>query len=322
MPISFEAKIRRIAGVQDSMVWQWFGGTYKDARDSRNFFARFAIEPNRFFNIKGEIRLPDAQKADFQRMRTACIVGDKLAERFHWKVGDRVTVVGDIFPVTLELNIAGIYTGPVEDNENLFFNYDYLRELEKAALQSSRDEVGVFLTKVDRPEDVDFVAAAIDKQFEGSPAPTKSESEAAWQLSFVSFLGNLKLFLISISAALVFTILLVSGNTISMAVRDRVREVGTLKTIGFTRQMVLAMLMSETTLLSLAGGVAGIILGLVLSAVLRASVATFQTLRLGVTWDVAIAVLAAAAMIGALSSLVPASSASRMSILESLRDIG
>ncbi len=322
MPVSFEAKIRQIAGVRDAMVWQWFGGTYKDARNPGNFFARFAVEPDRFFNIKGEIQLPEDQKLAFQRLRSSCIVGKKLAERLQWKVGDHVTVAGDIFPVTLELSIAGIFNGPPEDAENLYFNYDYLRELEKAVGQASRDEVGVFLTEVDRAEDVDVVAAAIDQQFEGSPAPTKSESEAAWQLSFVSFLGNLKLFLVSISAALVFTILLVSGNTISMAVRERVREVGTLKTIGFTERMILTMLMSESTVLAVAGGFAGIMLGVALSAGLRASVAAFGALRLGVTFDVAVCVLAVAAVVGAVSSFIPALGASRLSIIESLRDIG
>ena len=237
-------------------------------------------------------------------------------------MGDHVTVAGDIFPVTLELNIVGIYSSPSEDEENLYFSYDYLRELVKAAEQSTRDEVGVFLTEVNRPGDVDAVAAAIDQQFEGSPAPTKSESEAAWQLSFVSFLGNLKLFLVSISGALIFTILLVSGNTISMAVRERVREVGILKTIGFTQQMILAMLMSESVVLATAGGFAGIILGVALLATLRSSVAAFGTLRVGVTFDVAVSVLAVAAVIGAVSSFIPARSASRLSIIESLADIG
>jgi putative ABC transport system permease protein len=322
MPVSFAAKIRRTPGVRDSMVWQWFGGTYKDARDPGNFFARFAVEPDRFFNIKGEVQLPEDQKLAFQHLRTSCIVGKKLSERFQWKVGDHVAVAGDIFPVTLELSIAGIYSSPPEDDENLYFSYDYLRELVKAAGQSGRDEVGVFLTEVDRPEDVDAVTAAIDQQFEDSPAPTKSESEAAWQLSFVSFLGNLKLFLVSISGALIFTILLVSGNTISMAVRERVREVGILKTIGFTPQMILAMLMGESTLLALVGGFAGIALGAGLSAILRSALSAFGALRLGVTFDVAVSVVLTAAVIGLVSSFIPARSASRLSIVESLGDTG
>ncbi|HEY7615891.1 MAG TPA: FtsX-like permease family protein [Terriglobales bacterium] len=322
MPVAFLPKIRSIPGVRDSMISQWFGGTYKDARDPRNFFARIAVEPDRFFTIKSEVQLPEAQQLAFQQGRTSCIVGRKLAERFQWKIGDRVTLVGDIFPVNPELTIAGIYANP-EEEEVLYFDYEYLRQLRKAAGQSSSaDEVGTFLTLADRPEDVDVIAAAIDKQFENSPAPTKSETERAWQLSFVSFLGNLKLFLLSISGALTFTILLVSGNTISMSVRERTREVGILKTLGFTQQMVLAIFLGESMLMALAGGLLGIGLGAGLSAGVQASGTAFAALKLGVSLDIAAFVLFVAALIGVLSSFIPAWNASRMSILESLGHAG
>ena len=322
MPVSFEAKIRGIAGVRDSMVWQWFGGAYKDARDPGNFFARFAVEPARFFHIKGEVELPDGQKLAFARTRSSCIVGRKLAERFQWKIGDHVTLVGDIFPVNLQLTIAGIYSNP-EEEQNLYFDYEYLRQLLIAAGQSDRaDRVGVFLTEADRPDDVDEIATAIDKEFEDSPAPTKSETERTWQLSFVSFLGNLKLFLLSVSGALTFTILLVSGNTISMSVRERLREVGVLKTLGFTQEMILTLFLGETMLLAFAGAALGILLGALLSAGVQASTPAFASLHLGVTPDLALFVLLIATALGALSSWAPARSASRKPIVESFGDNG
>jgi len=322
MPVSFLPKIRSIRGVVDSMIWQWFGGTYRDARDQRNFFARFAVEPARLFRIKPEVRLLDDQKVAFQQMRSSCIVGRKLAARFRWKVGDRITLVGDIFPVTAELTIVGIYSNP-EEEENLYFDYEYLRQLLIAAGQSSRaDTVGVFLTAADRPEDVDAIAAVIDKQFEDSPAPTKSESERMWQLSFVSFLGNLKLFLLSISAALTFTMLLVSGNTISMSVRERTREVGILKTLGFTREMIFCMFMGETVLMSIAGGIAGVLLGAALALAVRYSGTPFARLRLGLSVEVASFVITVAVLIGVLSSFIPARRAARSQIIECLRYSG
>jgi putative ABC transport system permease protein len=322
MPVSFLAKIRSIAGVRDSMIWQWFGGTYKDTRDPRSFFARFAVEPERFFRIKPEVQLPDNQKLAFQHTRSSCIVGRKLADRFRWKVGERITLVGDIFPVSLGLTIVGIYSSQ-EDDENLYFDYEYLRQLLIATGQSSRaDAVGVFLTAVDGPVDVDAVAAAIDKQFEDSPAPTKTESERMWQLSFVAFLGNLKLFLLSISAALIFTILLVSGNTLSMSVRDRTREVGILKTLGFTREMILVMFMGETVLMSLAGGITGLFFGAGLAVVVRKSGTAFATLRLGLSVEVTGFVVAVAVLIGVLSSFIPAWQAARSQIVDSLRYSG
>ena len=322
MPVSFEAKIRSVAGVGDSMIWQWFGGSYKDARDPRNFFARFAVEPDRLFKIKPDVEVPEDQKLVFQHTRSSCIVGKKLAERLGWNIGERVSLGGDIFPTTLELTIAGIYTDS-QDEENLYFDYEYLRQLLRAVGQSSRaDAVGVFLSIVDQPSEVDTVAASIDKLFEDSPAPTKTESERAWQLGFVSFLGNLKLFLLSLSGALTFTILLVSGNTISMSVRERTGEVGILKTLGCTQEIILTIFMGEAMLMAVTGGLAGIMLGAALATVVRASGSAFAALRLGVTLDVAAFVLLVAAAIGLVSSFPPAWRASQMSILESLRHNG
>src|SRR5215471_11379438 len=322
MPVSFLPKITRIPGVRDSMIWQWFGGTYKDARDPRNFFARFAVEPNKFFRIKPEVELAGDQKAAFQNTRSSCIVGKTLAARFQWKIGARIRLPGDIFPVTLQLTLVGVYSNPNED-ANLYFGYEYLRQLLIARGQSSRaDAVGVFLTSVDRAGDVDAVASAIDKESEDSPAPTKSESERMWQLSFVSFLGNLQLFLLSISAALTFTILLVSGNTISMSVRERTREVGVLKTLGFTREMILGMFMGETVLMSIAGGIAGVLLGAVLAVGIRYSGTPFATLRPGFSAGVGGFVIAIAVLIGVLSSFIPARQAARSQILDALRYSG
>lgn len=322
MPVSFLERIRTTPGVRDSMVSQWFGGTYKDARDPRNFFARFAVEPSRLFVIKGDIQLPDDQKLAFQRTRSACIVGKTLAERLGWKMGDRISLTGDIFPVDPEFTVVGIYTDP-DDDLSLYFDHEYLRQLLRADGQSSRgDEAGTFLTEVNQPGDVDTVAAAIDQQFEDSPAPTKSESEHAWQLSFVSFLGNLKLFVLSISGALTFTILLVSGNTISMSVRERVREVGVLKTLGFTQEMILTIFLGESLLMAIAGGIAGILLGAVLAYIVQHQGTAFGALNLRVTPGITLFVLFVSAVIGVLSSFIPARSASRMTILQSLGHIG
>jgi putative ABC transport system permease protein len=320
MPVSFESKIKQVPGVRDVMVWQWYGGTYKDARDQRNFFARFAVEPDKLFNIRSEVDLPKDEQLAFQRTRTACIVGKGLAEKFDWKLGERVTLLGDIFPVNLELTIAGIYRAP-DDEQTLYFNYDYLRELLKAAGRGA-EQVGVFQIKANSTDDVERVAAAVDKEFENSTAPTKTESERAWQLSFIAFVGNLKLFLLSICAAITFTILLVSANTISMSVRERVREIGILKTLGFTRETVLWIILGESTLIAVGGGVVGIILAEGVCYAVRHNASRFASLNLGMTPDVAFGVILAAAVIGLASSFIPAWNASRLSILDSLRHSG
>ena len=225
---AFEARIRQIPGVKAVSAYQWFGGTYKEPK---NFFARLAVEPDEFFKLKSELQLPDDQKQAFQHLRTAAIAGVTLANKYGWKVGDRITIVGDIWPFTLELTLVGIYNDP-EDTETLFFNDEYIRQ----AMQGTgrEDLVGAFWVQADSAADVPVIAKAIDDQFANSPYPTKTESEKAFALSFISFLGNLRLFLAAICGAVTFTILLVSANTISMSVRERVREVGVLKTLGFT----------------------------------------------------------------------------------------
>jgi putative ABC transport system permease protein len=223
--------------------------------------------------------------------------------------------------VNLELTLVGIYTDP-DDTETLFFNYRYLREQLKTINEPVRaDEVGVLLVLANDPDEVPTVAAAIDSEFENSPAPTKSESEHAWQLSFVSFLGDLKLFLLSISGALTFTILLVSANTISMSVRERVREVGIMKVLGFTRGTILGIILGESAFMATAGGVAGLFLAGGLCLLVRNSVAAFASLKLSMTFDVAVVMLLVAALIGLVSSFLPAWKASRTSILDSLRYI-
>lgn len=320
MPVSFGARIRRIPGVRDAMVWQWFGGTYRDARDPRNFFARFAIEPARLFGIRSEIKIPAGQIEAFQKLRAGCIVGSKLAARFGWKPGDRVTLLGDIFPVTLELTIVGVYGDPSND-EILYFNYEYLRELLKAA-DAGADEVGVFIVQVKSVDDVTAVADAIDKEFENSPAATETVTERAWQLSFLSFLGNLKLFLSSICGALGFTILLVSANTISMAIRERIREVGIMKTLGFTPGTLVALTIAESTCVALAGGVIGLGLAEATCVMVRHSGTAYAALNLRITPEVGLASIAAAIVLGVASSLVPAWQASRMNILDALQHSG
>lgn len=233
MPIAYRQKIERIPGVKQVMVWQWFGGVYKDARDPKNFFARFAAEPDRLFGVSPELVIPEEQKLAFERERTGCVVSRTLADKLGFKLGDRIHLAGDIFPVNLELKLVGIFEDP-NGGEVMYFNRDYLRDALGPSNRRS-DQVGAFMIQANSADDVPRIAKAVDDTFDNAPAPTKTESEREFQLSFASFVGNLKLFLLLICGAVTFTILLVSANTISMSVRERVREVGILKTLGFTQ---------------------------------------------------------------------------------------
>ncbi len=319
MPASYEDKIAKMRGVKAISSWQWFGGTYKDARDPKNFFMRMAAEPAKILNILSEAEMPEPQRQAFQHDQTGCIAAKALADRQGWKLGQRITIVGDIFPVTLELTLDGIFDTP-EHVELLIFNHDYLRESLPAG---SRDIVSAFMIQAQTRADVPLVAQAIDSMFDNSPAPTKSETERAFQLSFVSFLGNLKLFLMAICGAVTFTILLVSGNTLSMAVRERVREIGILKTLGFTSGTILGIILGEAGVVAVGGGVLGCALAAWMCSLLRNAVVGVQFLKiLRITPEIAAITLGIALFTGMVSALWPAVRAARTPILSSLRYTG
>jgi putative ABC transport system permease protein len=321
LPFSYEAKIRQVPGVREAMVWQWFGGTYKDARDQKNFFARFAVEPDKFFRVRPEINLPDDQQKAFEHLRTAAITSSDLAKRMNWKVGEKIFLTGDIFPVNPELTLVGIFDDP-NTSETLFFSQIYLREMLGVA-SGRQDMVGSFQVQVERADQVDSVARTVDDLFANSTAPTKSESEQAFTLQFVSFLGNVKVFLMSICAAVTFTVLLVSANTMAMSVRERIREVGILKTLGYTPGTILFLILGEAGVLSLLGGVVGLLLALALTNVVRNGPSFIQAMKtLSITPDVGGALLMLSVIIGVASAFIPAFNASRTPILESLRNSG
>jgi putative ABC transport system permease protein len=321
LPLSYQQQIKQTPGVKEVMINQWFGGVYKDSRDPANFFARFAVEADKFATINPEFKLPETERQAFVNDRTGCIVGRKTAMRHNLKPGDRMTITGDIFPVTLDLTVRGVYDGTI-DNESLFFHYKYLNE-SLAATAGFRDVVGTYLIRMERAEDANAISKMIDDKYRNSTAQTKTETEQAFGLSFLAFLGNVKLILLSICAAVTFTILLVSGNTMAMAVRERVREVGVLKTLGFTNGIVLWLMVCEAIVISLIGGVIGLALtrGLILLLSLMPASVTFFTdfSQVAIKPSVIIICLFVAGMIGIVSSIVPALGASRRSIVEALK---
>lgn len=323
IPIYYRDKIRQLPGVRDLMTWQWFGGTYKDARDPNNMFARFGTDPDHFFNVHPEWIIPDDQKQAFIHQRTGCIVSKDLATKMNFKLGDRITIVGDIFPVTLELKVVGIYEDP-DNMSALYFSREYLREALGAG-NAEQDMVGAFLIQAESPSDVPRIAAAIDDMFAASPFPTRSESEKAFELSFISFLGNLRLFIMAICGAVMFTILLVSANTISMSVRERIREVGILKTLGFTPGAILGIVLGESAVIALIGGAVGCLLAQgMCSLMANGPGGNFmpEIKNLAITPPVGLICLAGALAIGLVSSFIPAWNASRTPILESLKYTG
>jgi len=319
MPVYYRDRIRQVPGVVAVGVNQWFGGIYKDERDPNNFFARFAVDPDALLTIQSEYRIPEDQKEAFLRDRTGCLVGAALAKRLGFKLGDKVLLRGDIFPGDYEFTIRAIYEAD-EGDDVMFFHINYLYE---SLPVGRRDFAGTFTILIDDPDSATSIAKAIDSLFENATVQTRTETERQFALSFIAFLGNVKMFLFSISAALTFTILLVSANTMAMSVRERIREVGVLKTLGFTSRAIMGIIVAEAAFIGVAGGIVGCIFASLLCAALRQAPAYLQIvsgLRLE-SYVIAVSLLIAA-LIGVVSSFVPAWSASRTKIVEALKFSG
>ena len=316
MPTSYQQRIQQVPGVREVMIAQWFGGTYKDSRDPKNNFARFAIEPDKLFKVFPEYSIPEEQKRDFERERSACVVGRDIANTFNFKVGDRINLVGDIFPGNYEFTIRGIFDSPTA-SQLMYINKEYL---DQSMPERRRGFVNMFNVLIDDPANSARISQAIDERFHNAPFETKTETEQAFAVGFLSLLGNVKMFLMAISAAVMFTILLVAANTMAMSVRERVREVGVLKTLGFTPRSILSMILGEAAGISLAGGAIGyLISALLMRMVVKSPFGGFLPPLPFLEPSVGAACLLTAALIGMLSAFIPAMSASRTPIVQALR---
>lgn len=316
LPESYMSRMRQLPGVHDIMTMGWFNGQYKDERDSRNFFARYVVDPEKLFTVYPEFKIPEDQKKAFERDRTGCVIGRDLAKKFNFQIGDRITLVGDIYPGNYEFTVRGIFDSP-RNSEELYFSREYL---EQSLPVVRRGLVGTFVIQMDSPSHAARLSSAVDELFRNSTAQTKTETEQAYLVGFVSMLGDVKAFLMAISGAVMFTILLVSANTMAMSVRERVREVGVLKTLGFTPAAVLGLIVGEACALALIGGTVGYLISTMMTAGLAKSPAgMFLPPVQPFEPAVAVACLAAAALVGLVSSVIPAWNASRISIVQALR---
>jgi putative ABC transport system permease protein len=317
LPAYYRDKIRSLPGVVAVAPMTWFGGRYKDDRPE-NFFAQLATDPDEYLKVASDKIIPPDQVLAWQRDRAGALVDVTLANKYGWKIGDKITLLGTIFEVNPELTIRGIYHRDPPQNA-LYFNAKYLEE----SVSWFKGQAGWYSTQLAKPDDVARVSSEIDDMFRNSPEQTKTESEKAFQLSFVATLGNVKAFILGICGAVVFTILLVSANTMAMSVRSRTREVAVLKTLGFTRQSVLSLFVFEAVALAVSGGVLGILgaAGLI-QWMTHSSIAIGIPVDMKVTPPTMALCLLVAATVGFLSGYIPAYGASRINIVEGLRHVG
>ena len=317
LPVRLEEQIRQVDGVEDVVRAAWFGGVY---RDQRSFFPNFSVGPG-WFDVYSEYVISDEHVAAFEATRDGAVVGESLARQFGWEVGDVIPMQATIFPTQgsndWQFKLVGTFKladDKRKGEENaLYFRWDYFNE----ANDFVKDRVGWWMVTLEDPSRADQVAQAIDKLSENSDHETKTQSEQAFNQSFIKQFADVGVIVTAIVGAVFFTLIILTGNTMVQAVRERIPELAVLKTIGFTDRSVLGLVLAESVLLLVIGGLLG--LGLAAFAMPAVSAASNGMIQLGTmppaTWAVGLGLMLA---IGAAVGLIPAWRAMRLDIVDAL----
>lgn len=318
LPVNQKQQILSIDGVVAVTQQQWFGGVYQDPK---NFFPKYPVVPREFFSMYPEFRISEQQLAAFERSRTGAVAEQALAEQYGWKIGDVIPIQADIWPKDdgsrlWEFELVGTFVNEEQRSPQLMFQYDYFTE---AVAEFGKDQVGWWTVRLDDPARASEVAAAIDATFENSLNPVRTATEDEFARQFAKQLGDIGFIASIIIAAVFFTIILLTGNTMTQALHERIPELAVLKTLGFSDRVVSAMVLGEAVVLCLLGSLAGIGLAyLVRSAiapVLESFIGAFDFAPLSVIYALGLALL-----IGLVIGLMPALSARRLTIVDALRE--
>jgi putative ABC transport system permease protein len=317
LPISYMKRIAATEGVQSVVHQSWFGGYYQDPR---NQFAQFPTDPYGYFAMFPELEMPAEQLEAWSKNRTGVVVGKDLADQYGWKVGDRLPLITTIWTkkdgsTNWEFDIEGIFStsDPRGSTALVLIQYDYFDE----ARAFGQGTVGWYTLRVKNGADPIQVAKAIDLQFANSASETKTSTEAAFAQSFTKQFGNIALIVTLILGAVFFTLLLVSGNTMSQSVRERIPELAVLKTLGFSDRSVLGIVLSESILITFIGGVLGLGLGWLIVQAMAMKLAAYLP---GFYLPAAAIITGLILMIiaGVLAGIFPAAKAMRLSIIDAL----
>jgi putative ABC transport system permease protein len=320
LPEAYEPKIRQLPGVVEVAKANWFGGKYIDY-SPKNIFSRFAIgNPEALLKVFDEAKVVEGSESDWVHDRNSCLVGRHLMKKYGWKMGQKVPLAGDIYPVHVEPTIKAVYAGP--DETGLYMHYAMLEE----ALPRAKGWVGWYWIKADSPQAVERLPKQIDALFENSDRPTRSETEKEFQNGFVSMLGNVKAFLVYLCILIVGVILLIAANTMAMSARERVTEIAVLRTLGFGKQTILGMILAEAVLLSLFGGAFGVAVYVLIFPGFRQMVLNspmgFYAAGMKLFPAVVAVAFGVTVLVGILAGLVPAIRSSQRSIPDGLRQVG
>jgi putative ABC transport system permease protein len=319
LPLTYAAKIRQIDGVQAVSWMNWFGGVYIT---ERNFFPQFAVDAATFFDLYPEFLLSAAERKAFLVDRQGAIVGRKLAEQHGWKVGDTIPLRGTIYPGTWTFNLSGIYDGVDKstDTSQMFFHWELLNERVKKIYPRRADQAGLFVVRLKDPQQAAEVSSAIDATFRNSLAETLSETEKAFQLSFVAMTEAILLAIQAVSFVVIVIIMAVMANTMAMTARERGAEYATLKALGFSNVFVGLLILGESLGIAVFGGVLGVLLTFPIAAAFADAMGSLFPIFF-VSEETVLMQLGAALIVGVVAAALPAWRTARMRIIDGLRAV-
>jgi len=315
LPLAYADKIRRIPGVKETAFANWFGGVYQS---ERNFFAQFAIDTEHWRKVFPEFSIPEDQWQAFVQDRQAAIAGAATAKRFGWKVGDRIPIKGTFLGGVWEFNLVGIYHGTRQADDETQFWFHWKR-LDEQVPAERKGQVGWYTVKIDKPDDALRISEAIDTEFANSPFETHSDTEKAFAAGWVKQFGNIQFLIMAIGSVVFFTLLLVTGNTMAIAVRERTAELAVLKAVGYSDRIVLLFVLFESLLIALIGGTLGLALAKLFTlggdptrGMLPFFLLPGRAIVVGMLVTLAV---------GAASGIIPAIGAMRLRVVDALRRV-
>jgi putative ABC transport system permease protein len=317
LPVSYVARVQAVEGVQEVTHVNWFGGYY---RDPKNFLVALAVDPVTYMEVYGdELDISPEARRSFIRERTGALVGEAMAKRFGWKVGDHVPIANDIFTQKdgsrrWDFTVVGIDKGkkPEVDTNFMVFRYDYFDETRAFG----KGQIGSMVLRTTSPAANDRVARTIDQMFSNSAYETSTDTEKALSRAFIAQFGNIKLIMVVVVGAAFVTILMIVGNTLMMSVRERTREIGVLKSLGFPPSCILRLILGEAILLALAGGLSGLWSAALFMLSVHDSVGDLVPQK--ISPDVALAGVALMLGFGIVTGLIPALNAMRLGVAAAL----
>lgn len=324
LPESYQPKIEAVPGVAEVAKWQWFGGIY---RDPANFFAQFGVDADELFPLYPEFEVVDGSREEFEQSRDTCVIGTALAERFGFRVGQTIPLMGTIFPradgAPWEFRVAAIYRSTSEraDETLMFFHFDYLAESLEAGAAEGPPGVGVYVFSLAPGARAEAVMRRVDALFENGPQRVQTTTEAEFNRQFVTMLGNVPAFLGSIGGGVLFAILLAALNTMLMAARERTKETGILKALGFSDASISGLFLVESMLLCGVSGVIGVAGALAIEPALLASGFGTALPGFSIGADAIAHGVGLSILVGFLSGLLPAWRAKKLDAVEALRAV-